>query len=163
MTKKLERTGEPVTVAVPWGNAASTVAVEEAADQFEAMGDATPTFAPPEGNATPIVDDKFAERIKAAFTGEPMAQASPFAPKPKAPAAPAPETFDLGDAPSWGQLVGFVQKHGDIIIQVRYPKPLGIAIDTIYRGVTVITHPTTEVRHVRLGWIKWADAQYEQS
>lgn len=181
MTKKTERTGDPAPVAVPWANpqapeapAAVTQrpeqteeALERATSEFEAMGDSPigPTFAPDLGPKEDAQDRpaEFAERIAAAFSGQPISQASPFAPKPKpAPEAP-PEIFDLGDAPTWGELVAFVQRHGDIIIQVRYPQPRGVAIDTIYRGVTVITHPTTELRHAKLGWIPWQDAQYEKA
>lgn len=179
MTKKVERTGEPVPVAVPWGTQPSAPAVQtqapeqadaaldQATAEFEALGDEliSPDFAPDLGpkEDTKVEPADFAERIASAFSGEPVKQASPFAPKPKPPAPPAPEVFDLGDAPSWGELVGFVQRHGDVIIQVRYPHPRGVAIDTIYRGVTVITHPTCEVRHVKIGWITWKDAQYERA
>src|SRR6185437_16358625 len=132
MTKKSERTGDPVVAQVPWGQPAN--ALDQATDAFEVAGDTTPSFAP---EMTPEVKtDEFAERIKSAFSGQPMPQASPFAPKPKAAPAPEPEIFDLGDAPSWGELVAFVQRHGKDIIQARYPAPRGVAIDTIYRGVT---------------------------
>lgn len=157
MTKKTERTGDPVVAQVPWGAAPN--ALDQATDAFEAAGDATPSFAPE--MTAEVKSDDFAERIKSAFSGQPMAQASPFAPKPKVAPAPEPEIFDLGDAPSWGELVAFVQRHGKDIIQVRYPAPRGVAIDTLYRGVTVFTHPTCELRHVKLGWIAWQDAQYE--
>jgi hypothetical protein len=165
MTKnKTERVGEPAAVAVPWGNTQTTPTIDEVADQIEAMGDTQPDFVgDPEASKEQVVDPEFADKIRAAFTGQPIEQASPFAPKPKAAPAPAPQKFDLGDAPSWGQLVAFVQRHGDVIIQARYPAPLGEAVDTMYRGVTVIAHPTCELRHVKLGWIKWADAQYESA
>jgi hypothetical protein len=181
MTKRTERTGDPAPVAVPWAQpqteqvpAVQTqapeqtdAALEQATAEFEALGDdaMVPTFTPDLGEkadatATP---DEFAERIRSAFSGEPIKQSSPFAPKPKPAPEPEAEIFDLGDAPSWGELVAFVQRHGDVIIQVRYPAPRGVAIDTIYRGVTVITHPTCELRHVKLGWIAWKDAQYERA
>lgn len=102
------------------------------------------------------------EQIQSAFGGQPMKQASPFAPKPKAQVEPEPEPLKLSeDDPTWLELVQFCQKHGQIVIQARYPQPRGGCIDTIWRGVTVFAHPTTQVRHKDLGWIDWKVAIYE--
>jgi len=153
MTKKVERTGEPAQVQVPWGQPPADPLLEDAADAFEQMPDVAPSFAPPTGSDP-------AGAAESPFSGEVQKQASPFAPPPKPKTAPEPEKFEMGDAPLWGDLVRFVQKHGDVIIQVRHPQPRGIAVDTIWRGVTCFTYETCELRHVKHGWVKWADAQY---
>lgn len=155
MTKKLERTPEPVIAQVPWGTAQSQSNEEALSDAFEQ----TPDFVGTGGQSEAPIPSQ--DQIDAAFQGEPVKQASPFAPKPKAKTAVEEEVFEMGDAPSWGDLVRFVQKHGNIIIQARHPKPLGEAVDTIYRGVTVFKYPTCQLRHKDLGWIEWQDAQYE--
>lgn len=165
-----QRSGAPVAApVVPWGAPTEQPAVEDAQVDaltiaFESAGDTSqePTeesSLPPQTERGPA--DAFADRVKAAFSGEVQAQKSVFAPKPKAQVAPEPEPFPMGDAPSWGDLVRFVQKHGNLIIQVRYPQPKGECIDTLYRGVTVFRHETCQLRHNVEGWIDWADAQYE--
>lgn len=151
--------------AVPWGQPAANVlnTIHPPVQDEPNLGDVTDAIeAQVQPEFAPAATDEFAERIKSAFTGQPVEQASPFAPKPKAAPAPEPETFELGDAPSWGVFVQFIQAHGRDIVQAHYPKPLGAAVDTIFRGVTVIAHPRTEVRHVKLGWIRWEDAQYKR-
>ena len=178
MTKKVERTPDPVIAQVPWGAAPidqdtrdrqnSYVAPEDdLANAFENTPDfvATGTEQLPEATRSAmgatIQPPPSQAKIDAAFSGQPVKQSSPFAPKPKAPVEAKPEPFEMGDAPSWGDLVRFVQKHGNIIIQVRHPRPLGECVDTLWRGVTTFAHPTCQLRHKDLGWIDWQDAQYE--
>lgn len=152
---------------VPWSQQQTPVSQEvlDAEAAFEEQGNglsAIPAFkgvdpippSPEEKRATQA-------QIDSAFSGQPTAQKSPFAPKPKPKAEPEPEPFPMGDAPLWGDLVRFVQKHGDKIIQARHPQPRGICVDTIYRGVTVFPYPETQLRHVDYGWIDWKDAQYD--
>ncbi len=160
MTKKVERTAEPAQVQVPWGQPPADPLLEDAADAFAQMPDASPNFAPPTGPDPMIPANSGLAPTESVFSGEVPKQASPFAPPPKAKIVPEPEKFEMGDAPLWGDLVRFVQKHGDVIIQCRHPQPRGIAVDTIYRGVTCFAHPTCELRHIKHGWVSWADAQY---
>lgn len=158
----MSRTAKPATVQVPWGQQAPSAEEQAAIDAFAEVPDvpSRPVFEPVADPIPPSPEER-AAAIKSAMTNEPVSQKSPFAPKPKVKAEAEPEPFEMGDAPSWGDLVRFVQKHGENIIQARYPQPRGECVDTIYRGVTVFRHPTTEVRHVKLGWITWEDAQYE--
>ena len=167
MTKKVERTGDPASVQVPWGaGLGNTQApIDDAlVDAFDQMPDVAPRFAAPTGagQTEPGPVDRFADAIKSesVFSGEIAKQASPFAPPPKPKAAAEAPKFEMGEAPLWGDLVRFVQKHGDVIIQVRHPQPRGEAVDTIWRGVTCFAYETCELRHVKHGWVKWADAQY---
>lgn len=157
----MSRTAKPAAVAVPWGQQAQQTSAEEqaAAEMFEQLPDSPsqPSFVAPVPDPIPPSP----QEIRAALHHETVEQKSPFAPKAKPKADAQEEVFEMGDAPSWGDLVRFVQKHGDDIIQVRYPQPRGECVDTIYRGVTVIRHPATELRHKTLGWITWEDAQYE--
>jgi hypothetical protein len=96
------------------------------------------------------------------FSGQIREQRSPFAPKrPKTQAEVDAEQYPMGDAPNWGDFVRFIQKNAEHIIQARHPQPRGEAVDTIYRGVTVLRHPTCEIRHKTEGWISWEDSQYE--
>lgn len=170
MTKANIRTGNPVPVQAPWNpNPPPTAEQVAAAGQVDELADIFESA--PEGSSTPtnVVNDPIppspeerAAAIRASLGNDVVAQKSPFAPKPKAKSnTKEVEVFEMGDAPLWGDLVKFCQKHGDVIIQARHPQPRGEAIDTVWRGVTVFAHATTEVRHIKHGWVTWADAQYE--
>lgn len=152
---KAPRTGNPVPQAAPWGAAPNFVGddveVKESGpdivEPFPSNVDTTPKWTPEAGQVSP-------------FGGE-VARKSPFAPPPKPKVEVKIEIYPLAEGdPSWLELVNFVQKHGEFIIQARYPHPRGECVDTIYRGVTVFAHPTTQVRHVKHGWIDWKDAIY---
>jgi hypothetical protein len=113
-----------------------------------------------EEQAKPVAPTQ--EQIAAAFSGEPVKQASPFAPKPKEKKVEEKPAFELTENdPSWGELVNFCRQHGDKIIQAHYPTPRGECVDTLWRGIPVTAHEITQVRHIDLGWIDWKDAIYE--
>lgn len=134
----------------PWGGASAT-GQQSALPQF-----VTP-LPPVQASQMPTQ-----EQIRAAMTGDPVTQKSPFAPKAKPKKVEEKIEFEVTENdPSWGEFVNFCRKHGEHIIQARYPKPLGECVDTLWRGITVFAHETTQVRHVKLGWIDWKDAIYE--
>lgn len=143
MTTK--RTNSPVAApAVPWGQPpVVNGGVPTPAVEFDNSG------------ASPLAED-----LKSLFAPPPTHGKSVFAPPPKkVEKEPEPE-FSMEGAPSWAELVRFVQQHGKVILQVRYPRPLGEAIDTLWRGVTVIKFDGTQIRHETHGWIDWKDAIY---
>lgn len=161
-----KRTNSPVaTAVVPW--AVPIGQEKEYIEQHNAEQAAVQAFERADAEIqaiTGIPNDSVqmepVQDLKSLFAPAPTHGKSVFAPPPKAEVkAPEPE-FSMEGAPSWGELVAFVQKHGKTIVQVRYPRPLGEAIDTLWRGVTVIKHESTEVRHEKHGWIKWEDAIY---
>lgn len=151
MATAAKRSDAPVAQPVPWNGGG-----------VPAPAPATPDFADPpthvassEPPATPM-----AEPQRSVFSGEPPKK-SVFAPSAKKVEEVKENVFPLGENdPSWIELVRFAQKHGNTIVQARYPHPRGLCIDTMYRGVTVFPHPTTQVRHVVHGWIDWKDAIY---
>jgi len=156
---------------VPWGQpAADSIPDDEAkVNVLTQEAPVFPNFAPQDSARDAQttadlakVDAANVERIRASFAGAAIAQKSPFAPKAKAPEMKAPEPFPMTeDTPSWGEFVNFIRKHGDKIVQARYPQPRGECIDTLYRGVQVFPWATSEVRHIAHGWVGWSDAQYE--
>ena len=167
MAKQNQRVGNPSEQAVPWG--AQGLALSET--QVPVSGGAVlPEFSNQgegildPGNCHDVVSEtptwKPEGEQHSPFTEPP--RKSPFAPKAKPVVVEEVKVFPLSENdPSWLELVKFCQKHGDNIIQARYPHPRGECIDTIYRGVTVFAHESTQVRHKVLGWINWQDAIYE--
>jgi len=161
---KSQRGDAPVVQPVPWN--AGSPALPEFADQGQAQV----------AESKPDAVEPFAAEINVASAEKapgwkPEPQQSVFDPKVKAKSVFAPPekpvvknepiVFELHENdPTWLQLVNFCQKHGNDIIQARYPHPRGECVDTIYRGVTVFAHPTTQVRHKIHGWIDWQDAIY---
>lgn len=182
MTKAQTRVGNPAEQAVPWGQGGGPVlpnfsdegqaqvapANPDAAEPFEKGGEfegGVNLNDPRLGNAPNIVANEAPtwkpEPQQSPFDAS-VKTKSPFAPKVKPVIVEESKFFPLtDDDPTWLGLVQFCQKHGENIIQARYPHPRGECIDTIYRGVTVFAHETTQVRHVKLGWIDWKDAIYE--
>jgi hypothetical protein len=163
MAKGNVRTGNPAEQAVPWG-AVPQFSEQGQAQVSEQRPDATEPFTNPGAPNLPIVAN--------APEWKPEPQQSPFDPSVKTKSVFAPKVKPVvkeeakvfpvtENDPDWVTLVKFVQKHGEHIIQARYPHPRGECIDTIYRGVTVFAHETTQVRHVTQGWIDWKDAIYE--
>lgn len=176
MSKSNQRVGNPAEQAVPWGQAsaaANTAAVNGETStptipQFSEQGQAQ--VAPEKADAAepfnpPIVDKSPAwkpEGTQQSPFDPSVKTKSVFAPKVKPVVVEEKKVFPLTENdPTWIELVKFCQKHGDMIIQARYPHPRGECIDTIYRGVTVFAHETTQVRHITVGWIDWKDAIYE--
>lgn len=159
-----KRTNSPApTPAVPWavpGHPQDRAGQTEENDLVEKSGLVLP---PAEAEPQAIVNEPtppLAENLKSLFAPPPTHGKSVFAPPPK-PMEKEPEPeFSMEGAPSWAELVKFVQAHGKVILQVRYPRPMGEAIDTLWRGVTVIKHDGTQVRHEKYGWIDWKDAIY---
>jgi hypothetical protein len=155
---KAARSDAPVVQPAPWN--------APALPEFSSEGKAqvTDTKSGAVEPFEPIVDTDRPgwkpEPQQSVFNPE-VPRKSVFAPAPKAPAPEGPKVYPLGeDDPTWLQLVNFCQKHGKDIIQARYPHPRGECVDTIYRGVTVFAHETTQVRHIKHGWIDWKDAIY---
>lgn len=145
---------------VPWGTPHPVASAESGGANSMTNPEFIIPKQAPQGEAPPDRTAKL-EALQASLSGQPVKQSSPFAPKPVEKKAVEVEKFEMGDAPDWGSLVRFVQKHGDVIIQARHPQPRGECIDTIYRGVTVFPYETCQLRHKTLGWVTWQDAQYE--
>jgi hypothetical protein len=162
MTKS-QRSNAPVSQPAPWspsiqpefsneGKAAIEESKPDAAEPFEPQPNVAIPKPPAGWEPEPQQQSPFDERVKTK---------SVFAPPIKAKVEVKEEVFPLGeDDPTWVELVKFCQKHCEVIIQAHYPHPRGACIDTIWRGITVIAHPTTQVRHVTHGWIDWKDAIY---
>jgi hypothetical protein len=56
--------------------------------------------------------------------------------------------------PAWIDFVAHITKHGDKIIQARYPNPRAEVVDTIWRGVPIFDSETVEYRYLSGGWIE---------
>ena len=164
MTKASQRVGNPAEQAVPWGSmgAAPQFSDEGQAQVIESKPNAVEPFSEPTNVATGVETAPAWKPEAQQSVFDPVVKTkSPFAPKAKPVVVEESKFFPVtDDDPTWLTLVQFCQKHGEHIIQARYPHPRGECIDTIYRGVTVFAHETTQVRHIKLGWIDWKDAIY---
>jgi hypothetical protein len=150
---------EPVIAQVPWNVPDPAQVPDEPGNVMDDsnLDDlAAAIFNQPETTAEP----SDIERARASFAGEPVKQRSPFAPAPKAPEVEEKPVYEMGDAPTWAEFVNFIRAHGNLIHRARYPQPRGECIDTMWKGVTVLAHPTCEIQHVQYGWVSWDDAQY---
>jgi len=101
------------------------------------------------------------DRARASFSGKPVRQRSPFAPKPDDYVEDEKPFYEMGDAPDWSEFVKFVRDHGNLVHRVSHPQPKGDCIDTLWKGVPVIAEPECRLQHVQYGWVSWADAQYQ--